>query len=361
MTRVESVDVTVLSFALAKPFRAAVRLIPTVDMVLVEAKAGGLEGVGTAFAFGRDEAAALAAVVRLLAPRLVGHDALATEAAWAALWRSLALLGQAGVGVAALGALDIALWDLKGRALGQPLHRLLGGARPRIPTYGSGGSLDADTAALAAEMAGYAAAGHTAVKLKLGHGLAGDRERLAAVRRAVGPGVRIIADGNQQWTAKQAIAHAQGLAAYDLWWLEEPVPAARIADCAAVRAAVPMAVATGETNFTAGEAKALIDAGAADILMPNLSRVGGITPWLKVAAAAELAGIPIASHVHAEVNVHLMCAIPNALTLEVVPWWPRPFHETLQLADGHAVPPDRPGLGLTVDRAAVDAHRVAGA
>jgi L-alanine-DL-glutamate epimerase-like enolase superfamily enzyme len=358
---VEAVDVAVLSFALARPFRAAVRLIPTVDLVLVEARAGGLTGVGYAFAFGKEEATALAAMARLLAPRLVGSDALAIEAAWAGLWRSLALLGQAGAGVSALAALDIALWDLKGKALDVPLHRLLGGARTRIPTYGSGGSLDNDARALAAEMAGYAGAGHAAVKLKLGHGLAGDRARLAEVRRAVGDAVRVIVDGNQQWTAKQAIAHARGLAEFDPWWLEEPVPAAQIAACAAVRAAVPMAVATGETNFTAGEARALIDAGAADILMPNLQRVGGITPWLKVAAAAELAGIPVASHVYAEINVHLMCAIPNALTLEVVPWWPRPFHETLELSEGHAVAPSRAGLGVTIDRAIVAAHRVEGA
>ena len=171
----------------------------------------GSPGVGYAFAFGKEEATALAAMVRLLAPRLVGSDALAIEAAWAGLWRSLALLGQAGAGVSALAALDIALWDLKGKALNLPLHRLLGGARTRIPTYGSGGSLDNDARALAAEMAGYAAAGHPAVKLKLGHGLAGDRARLAEVRRAVGDAVQVIVDGNQQWTAKQAIAHARGL------------------------------------------------------------------------------------------------------------------------------------------------------
>jgi L-alanine-DL-glutamate epimerase-like enolase superfamily enzyme len=356
--RVDSVDVAVLSFPLAKPFRAAVRIIPTVDLVLAQVRAGGIEGVGYAFAFGRDEAVALAGLVRLLGPRLVGADALAVEAAWAMLWRSLALLGQAGAGVSALAALDIALWDIRGKALNAPLHRLLGGARARIPTYGSGGSLDADTAELAAEMGGYAAAGFPAVKLKLGHGLAGDRARLAAVRRAVGDGVRVIVDGNQQWTAKQAIGHARALADLDIWWLEEPVPAVRIADCAAVRAAVPMAVATGETNFTPAECRALIDAGAADILMPNLQRVGGITPWRKVAAAAELADLAIASHVYAEINVHLMCAVPNALTLEVVPWWPRMFHETLDLVDGHAVPPDRPGLGVTVDPAVVAAHRI---
>jgi L-alanine-DL-glutamate epimerase-like enolase superfamily enzyme len=356
--RVEAVDVVVLSFPLEKPFRAAVRLIPTVDVVVARVRAGGLEGVGYAFAFGRDEAVALAGLVRLLGTRLTSTDALAIESAWESLWRSLALLGQAGASVSALAALDIALWDLRGKAFGVPLHRLLGSARARIPTYGSGGSLDQSAAELAAEMAGYAAAGHRAVKLKLGHGLAGDHARLEAVRRAIGANVQLIVDGNQQWTVKQAIVHACGIAEFDLWWLEEPVAASRIADCAAVRAAVPMAIATGETNFTPAECHALVSERAADIIMPNLQRVGGITPWRKVAAAAELAGVPIASHVNAEINVHLMCAVPNGLTLEIVPWWPRIFREQLEFSDGHAVPPDRPGLGVTLDPDVVARHRI---
>lgn len=356
--RVDQVLVDVLSFRLDKPFRAAIRLIPTVDCVLARVRAGGIEGIGYAFAFGTDEAKALAAFVRLLGDRLVGRDAMAGEENWAALWRSLALIGQAGAGVSALAAVDIALWDWRGKALAAPLHRLLGTAREAIPAYGSGGSLDTSTEELCAEMAGHANAGLPAVKLKLGHGREGDRRRLAAVRQAIGPKTRLIVDGNQQWDAREAIAVAASLAEFDLWWLEEPVPAQAIAACAAVRAGSAVKIATGETNFTAAEHQALLAAGAADILMPNLQRVGGITPWRKVTAAAELAGVAVASHVYAEINVHLMCACANAITLEYVPWWPRLFIEPLDLAAGHARPPERAGLGVSLDPAVLARHTV---
>jgi L-alanine-DL-glutamate epimerase-like enolase superfamily enzyme len=356
---IRSVEVDVLSFALDPPFRAAIRTFPSVEIVLARVGTdAGLEGHGHAFAFGRDDAATLAGLTAALGARLEGRDARGVEANWRAMWDALVFLGQSGAGLAAMAAIDLALWDILGKASGQPLHRLLGGARTAIPVYGSGGSLALSTAELAAEVAGHAEAGHRAVKIKLGHGREGDRARLAAVRDAVGPHVRIIADANQQWTPKQAVASAAALADFDLWWLEEPVPAARIEDCAVVRAAVPMAIATGETNFGAAEFERMLALGAADILMPNLQRLGGITPWRKVAAAAELRGIPVASHVFPGINAHLMCAVPNGLTLEIVPWWPHPFEEPLRIEDGHAAPPEGPGLGLTPDRAMIARHRI---
>jgi len=359
-TRIDRVETAVLSFALERPFRAAIRVIPTVDCVVVRVRTDdGAEGVGTAFAFGLDDARILAGLVDTLGARILGRDPQPVEAIWRDLWDSLVFLGQAGAGISAIAPIDMALWDLKGRRAGLPLYRLLGGACDSVPVYGSGGSLASSTAELAAEMEAHARAGWPAVKLKLGHGIAADRARVAAVRDAVGPEVRIILDGNQQWTAKQAIAVGHALADLDPWWLEEPVPAADLEACAAVRAAVPMAVATGETNFTPEPFDRMIRARAADILMPNLQRVGGITPWRKVAAAAELAGLAVASHVYAEVNVHLMTAVPNGLTLEVIPWWPRLFEESVAISGGRATPPDRPGLGFTLDAGAVARHRVA--
>lgn len=353
MTRaaIERVDLQLLSFPLPTPFRAAIRTIPTVDYVLARVRtAGGLEGVGYAFAFGRDEAAVLAACARLAGDRALGLDALATDATWDALHRSLALLGATGPAIVGLAAIDIALWDIKAKAAALPLWRLLGAARESIPIYGSGGSLDQSPARLAEEMAGYAAStGCRAVKLKLGHGRDGDHARLAEVRREVGPDLRLIVDGNQQWSVGDAIAAARDLAAFGIWWLEEPVAASDIAGCAAVRAAAAIEIATGETNFTLAETTRLIEARAADILMPNLARLGGITPWLRFAAAAHAAGMPVASHVYPEINVHLMCAVPNALILEHVPWWPRLSRSSLAIRDGVATPPTAPGLGIELD------------
>ena len=352
------VDIDVLSFPIEPPFRAAVRLIPTVDCVLCRVTTqDDVTGAGYAFAFGVEEARVLAVLARMLADRLAGFDAIATEAAWGHLWTSLALLGQPGAGVTALAALDMALWDIKGRVLGQPLYRVLGAARSSIPTYGSGGSLGSETDALLAEMADYVAAGHRAVKMKLGR--PDDRERVAAVREAVGRDVRIIVDATQSFTPKQALAATRALEPLDIWWLEEPVPARRIDWCAEVRAASPIPVATGETNFTTDDFRRILQAGAADILMPNLQRVGGITPWLRVASAAAVHGVPIASHVSAEINAHLLCGVPNGLVLEMVPWWPRLFDGELEVRDGHAAPPERPGFGFDIDPDVVARRRVA--
>jgi L-alanine-DL-glutamate epimerase-like enolase superfamily enzyme len=350
---------TLLSFPLNPPFRAAIRVFPTVEIALARVRtASGAEGVGYAFAFDRDDAATLASLIANLGTQLVGSNALAPVANWRRLWQSLTFLGQSGAGSSAMAAIDIALWDILGKVAGLPLYRLLGAARESIPSYGSGGSLAQDTAALVAEMEGYVAAGHRAVKFKLGHGKSRDVERLAAVRSAVGNEVRIIVDGNQQWTGKEALAMADALAPYEPWWLEEPIAASNLTAYAELRAASRIPIATGETNFGAGEFDRMLALRAADIVMPNLQRVGGITPWRSIAAACDLRDVPIASHVYAEFNVHLLCSIPNALTLEMVPWWPRLFVETLAIDDGMVRPPQGPGLGLTLDTTQVERHAV---
>jgi L-alanine-DL-glutamate epimerase-like enolase superfamily enzyme len=136
------------------------------------------------------------------------------------------------------------------------------------------------------------------------------------------------------------------------------VPAPQIVECARVRSALPFAIATGETNFTAGEFERLLDAEAADILMPNLQRVGGVTPWRQVAAAAELRNVAVASHVYPEISTHLVAAAANAVALEVIPWWPRLFAEPLDVVAGQAQPPAGPGLGFSLDPAVLSRHRV---
>jgi len=348
--KVERVEIRPLTFALPQPFRAAVRTIGSVDFVMVEVTTtDGAAGLGHAFCFGPDEAKALAGLIDLLGQRLVGRDPMQIEAVWRDLFASLVFLGQGGAGLSALGAIDIALWDLRGRLLGQPLWKLLGGARTAVPVYGSAGSLALETAALAAEAEGFAAAGWPAVKLKLGHGPRGDLARLEAVRRAVGPDIKVIADANQQYDRKAAVAAADLFRPVDLWWLEEPVPAADVEACAAVTAAAACPIATGETNGSIDDFRRLLALRGADVLMPNIQRVGGITPWRKIAAAAELADIPVASHVFPEINVHLMAGIANGLTLEVIPWWPCPFQRGLAIKDGLATPPDEPGHGLRLD------------
>ena len=357
--RIDNFELTVLAFPLNPPFRAAIRLIDTVDILLIQVRAGdGLLGCGYAFAFGQADLAPVLATAKSLCALLVGEDARKIERHWANMVRALALVGAGGPTLAALSAIDIALWDLAGHACGRPVADMLGGARDAIPVYGSNGSLQLTVDELVAEATDFVKLGYPAYKFKIGTSLARDVDRLRAVREAVGPSSKLMADGTQQWSPKEAIRVAHALAPYNLWWLEEPVSAQDIEGCAEVRRAVPMNIATGETNFGVAESARLLRLGAADVLMPNLQRVGGITGWRKIAAMAEIYGVPMASHVYAEIGVHLMCGVPNALTLEVVPWWPNLFNESLRIRDGLASPPSRPGLGLTLNSALIAAHRV---
>ncbi|MGF7161007.1 L-alanine-DL-glutamate epimerase-like enolase superfamily enzyme [Rhodoligotrophos appendicifer] len=347
-TRITGLRLRPASFPLDPPFQAAVGLIASTDLLLVELQTeSGLTGIAYTFSFGARDIRMIDAAARALGEVVIGLDVLDTEKLWRRMWDSLLFVGRGGPALSAMGAIDIAAWDLKGKTAGLPVHRLLGGARSRIPAYGSGGSLGQSADRLAAEMAGYVEAGFSAVKLKLGPSMVDNADRLTRVRNAVGEDVPIYGDGNQQWTPKQAIRAAHSLEAFNLGWFEEPIASDDLDGLAEVRRALAVPVATGETNFGVSDFAHALKTGAADILMPNLQRVGGVTPWLRIAQAAALANVPIASHVFTEINASLMCAIPNAMTLEVVPWWPNPFEQQIAIADGHATPPDGPGFGLS--------------
>ncbi len=360
---VEGLEMTLLSVALDPPFSAAIRKFDQVVVILVEVRTKeGHQGTGTGFAFSTGDARIIASALAVIEEQLRGVEISLPEPVWRNLFDGFAFVGQAGPVASALGIVDIALWDVRAKAAGLPLWRMLGGARDRIRAYASAGSTVLSTTELVGELVAFASEGFGAVKIKIAaNTIAADRKRLAAIRKALGPNVDIAVDANQAWTAKTAVASADRLSQFDIWWLEEPLSADRIEELARVRAAVAMPVAAGETNFAVADFERMLACGAADIIMPNVQRVGGITPWRKIAAAAELQRVPIGSHVQPEVQVHLMCAAQNGLALEYVPWWPWPFEEPLDLRSGLASPPDRPGLGLTVDKEFVRHHRIAGA
>lgn len=360
--RIACITATPLRFALAPPFRAAVRLIDSVDPVLVRVRdEEGREGIASAFSFGAADARPIVELVHSLGATRVGQPALAIERHWQEMHALLALAGVGGAGLAALSAIDMALWDLAGRTSGIPLWRLLGGAREQVGVYASGGSLGLSTEALVQETLGFVALGHKAVKVKAGGGEKTDRQRLLALREAGGEGLRIAADGNQQWSAKAAIGWARAMEDVQLAWLEEPVPAADLDAHAQVRQAISMDLATGETLFGMPEAHRALRAGACDILMPNLQRVAGITGWRKIAAAAELAGVRMAGHVHPEFQLHLLCASGavhgREPVLELWSGWPWLWQEQIEVKDGAAQPNERPGHGFTLDEERVQAHR----
>jgi L-alanine-DL-glutamate epimerase-like enolase superfamily enzyme len=259
-----------------------------------------------------------------------------------------------------LSALDIACWDIKGKALDLPLYRLLGGIRRAVPAYAGGLFLSDSVDAIVEEAKRYRMAGFNAVKMRAGAKRAGeDLERVAAVRAAIGPDVALMVDVVQGWTPEQALRTGHALEAYDLTWIEDPVAFDDLAGLAKVAAALDVPIAAGENDYSKLGFKRLIDAGAADMPMADLQRVGGITEWMKVAALAEASGLPMLPHVFHEISVHLVAAAPNATFVEWVPWWDVLFEQKLTIENGLAVPPERPGLGIAFDDNAIDRYLIA--
>jgi L-alanine-DL-glutamate epimerase-like enolase superfamily enzyme len=358
--RVTEVVVHRLSVPLPRPVRTARHDHAHADTVVVEMRTdAGLTGSGYCFAFGAHRARALAALVDDLREVYLGKDPVAARARFAEAWRALNFVGHAGVALMALAALDTACWDVAARAAGQPLARHLGGEAGRVPTYASGGLwIDYTVDELQREAAALVAGGHRAVKMRIGRpDPREDVERVRRVREALGPGVRLLADVNQGWDEPTAIRVGRELEAFDLYWLEEPLDYLDLEGCARVSAALDLRVATGETDYGPLAMKRHLDLRAADVLMPDLQRMGGPTGFLEAATLCAAYRQPVSSHLFMEASCHLLAAAPNALILEHMPWWQELFTEPLRVADGCVVVPERAGLGLDLSPAALARFR----
>ena len=298
---------------------------------------------------------------------LIGQDALAHERLWEDMFWRVRGFGRKGVAFSAISSIDIALWDLKAKLFGVPLYRLLGPFTDSVPIYGSGGWTSFSEDELVREQVGYVERGIPRVKMKVakdfGRAEAEDLRRLAAVRKAVGDDVEIYVDANNGFYAKQAIGFARRMADYDVRWFEEPVLADDIAGLATIARAIDIPVATGEHEYTKYGFKALIEAGGADIVQPDVGRVGGITEWMKVAHLAHAFNLPVAPHAVQLVHLHLACCTPNLKVVEylgVSEEADRIFYtEFPEPKDGMWSPyPDRPGLGLELDPRAVARYAI---
>ena len=346
---------------LARPVRTAIHDIRSVGALLVFVDAGdGLVGESYLFAPGTRELGVFDEMVQSFAPVLIGADPEMSEALWRQLWRRINFFGHKGVPVFALSAVDMALWDLRGKALGRPIHRLLGGCRLRVPTYASGGLwLGSSIDELVAEARGFVAAGFRAMKMRLGKTrLEEDVERVGAVRRAIGPEIALMADANQGFTVDHAIRLGRRLEEFGLAWFEEPVPAWDLEGSARVAAALDTPIASGETEYARYGFRDMMKAGAADVLMPDLGRVGGVSEFVKVAHMADAMDLPVSSHIYTEQSLSLVASLGNATWLEHMPWFEALYRETLELGDGMVVVPERPGFGFTFDPDAVERFRL---
>jgi L-alanine-DL-glutamate epimerase-like enolase superfamily enzyme len=320
----------------------------------------GLVGLGLTF-FGGALTPALRAAVDALAGLAIGEDPTQVEAIAAKLRRAAGNAGPGGIFTLALSAVDVACWDLKGKAVGQSVCALLGGLRDRVPTYASGALMRAHPLDYLAE-AGPRLAGMGFRQMKMQCGseptAAASIERVRVTREAVGPDVDLMCDINQLWSVNQAIEVGRRIEPYHLFWLEDPVAHDDYAGLARVADALRTPVAAGEYHYGIVPFRHLLEARAIDVVMIDLVRVGGITQWMKVAGMAEAFNLPVVSHLLPEIHVHLVAAIPNGLTVEYMPWTLRFFEETPPIVDGQLVVPKTPGLGLAFDPAALKRYQV---
>jgi L-alanine-DL-glutamate epimerase-like enolase superfamily enzyme len=319
----------------------------------------GLTGTGFTYTMTGGVEAARAILDTTFTPQVLGLDLLAWDRVWHALWASTHRVGR-GVALTALSALDIAMWDLRARAAGLPLYRLLGAQRESVPVYGSGRATHAMSDEELVEGAlAYVRDGYRAVKLRAGAlGIERDLERVAAVRSAVGPGVQIMIDCNERLDLAQAQRLAQRLAEFDITWLEEPLVSDDVASHALLAARSPIPIAVGEHLQGRFEFKSYLDRGAAAVLMPDVPLTGGISEWIRIATLAEASGVAVTPHFLPELHVHLVAATKAATFLEHFPLLDELLTETLSVTGGAATPPDRPGHGMSWNTDALEHYTI---
>ncbi len=280
----------------------------------------------------------------------------------AGLWSKLALrfhlIGVQGIVRMAMAGFDMACWDALARAAGVPLSGLVGGTRTQVPAYNSCG-LGLMAPEAVADEAEKLARGFRAVKLRLGYPtLREDLAALHAVRKRLGNGIAIMIDYNQALGAAEALERGRALDREDIAWLEEPIRHDDYAGCAGLARELKTPVQIGE-NFSLPPAmEVALAAGACDLVMPDLERIGGVTGWLAAAKIAAAHSMPMSSHLYSEISVHLLAATPTAHWLEYVDWADKIVNEPLEIRDGHAIVPLRPGNGLEWNAAAVERYQV---
>jgi L-alanine-DL-glutamate epimerase-like enolase superfamily enzyme len=326
------------------------------------ADADGRTGAGYSYTIGTGGPAVISLLKETLAPRLIGREAEEIGGIWRDLLFSTHATAVGAITSLALAAIDTALWDLRCRRAQLPLWRLAGGAQPRIPLYTTeGGWLHLPAEVLVEDALATKEAGFTGAKLKIGKpALAEDRARLAAVREAVGDAFRLMVDANQAFTLAEALRRADMLAELGIHWFEEPMPADDVGAHRELARHSRVPIAVGESLYSLSQFKDYLEQGACAVVQADVARVGGITPWLKIAALAEAFNAPICPHFLMELHASLACAVPNAPMLEYIPQLDDVTLNALEIRDGHAVPSSEPGIGIDWNWGAIEEQVVDG-
>ena len=381
--KITALETYLLSAPLPQPVRTSTSTITRVSEVIVKLTTdAGLVGIGEAhgpflFQQGPDGLRTVNDILRSITPLVVGNDPFDTERIWQDLF-ALTYTSVRGIPtlakqqrplITATSAIDIALWDLKGKAIGRPVHALLGGAlRRRVPAYVTGfyyrdGERPDD---LRREAALYLEHGYRTLKVKVG-GLSpeADAERVGLIRQAVGKDVQLMLDANQGWNLPTAVRAAQLCAPHDIFWLEDPMPwFDERHTLARLKAETGIPIAAGETEVSPFGLRTLLAEGLVDYLIIDSTWAGGLTTWRKAAVLAEMYQIPMAAHHDPQIHVHAVAASPTGFILESFadptrdPLWFELFRERPAIVDGYMALPDAPGLGLELREETLEKYGV---
>jgi L-alanine-DL-glutamate epimerase-like enolase superfamily enzyme len=320
----------------------------------------GLAGLGFAYALEGGGRALKAIADDDLAPLLLDEDPLDHERLWARTYWRLQAVGRRGLVMQAYSAVDLALWDLKGKAANLPLFKLLGGARSSVPCYGADtGWLWMSEEEILKSSRPYIEQG-MGIKVKIGRpNPEDDAALLEALRRELGDDVWLAVDANQRYDFDTALRMGVFLDdEISPQWFEEPLSCEDVEGHRRLAARLQVPLALGETLFGLDEFTRYLERDAASWLQPDVTRLGGITPWLEAAALAQQHHRPVAPHLLPEVGVHLACGLPHVACVEYMPWLYPLFVDPPRPAQGRLTPPPRPGLGLEVDAAAAARYAV---
>lgn len=345
------------------PWEDATNRVNAIEFVIVHVETDtGIVGAGLTYSVDVGGSAIKSLVDDYLANMVIGRDPLNTEANWVHMQRQLRRLGV-GANAMAIAAIDIALWDIKGKYLGQPLYRLLGGARPMIPAYASGIDLGDTLDELLQRVDRFLSRGYRIVKIKIGKDtIAEDIERIRSVKEQIGGPGRLMVDANQKWSTAEAIRHCSVLEDLDLEWIEEPLVFYDVDGHAQLKRNTRTPIALGESLHGKAQFLNFLRRDAVDIVQADVAFVGGITEWIKIAHLAEAFNRPIAPHFMMELSIHLLCGVPNGYLLEDVEGGGLSdlglLEQQIRVTNGMAVPAERPGHGIIFDGDALKRYEV---
>ncbi|WP_051534121.1 mandelate racemase/muconate lactonizing enzyme family protein [Desulfitibacter alkalitolerans] len=363
--KIVDVRTTELFYPFRENVHDAARQISGRDVLLVEIITDeGVNGIGFLTGLGVAHGSEIPVINTIihkgLKPMVLDQDPFTIEKLWQKMYLGTTRYGRKGAAVRAISGIDMALWDLVGKTTNTPVYKLLGGYADKIKVYASGGFYTDrnDPAELVEEMLSYLNRGFNAVKMKVGRDLKKDIQRVKIVREAVGSDIDLLVDANEAWDVGTSLKFIKGVEDYNIFWLEEPLAPDDIDGLVQLTQRSSIPIAAGENEYTRYGFKDLISRSAVSVVQPDVTRVGGISEWMKVASMASAWNMPCVTHAVQEVHISLVTAISNAPMMEYFTreHYLQTFLSDLfiepslnEITDGYVKAPQKPGLGLEVD------------